>query len=420
MIQVIKNSLNVSFIATILFCFPTIGLRKNNELGISGCDQSSNSILLSSSKPNYKYFLETFFDGQGHLMYSNVHNNCSYISITNLLMYYDTFYSDDIVSTKYNELSAEFIGNNDSIIYGNYFSPGIIDDYNALNKKSWTDYFDYYTDNKENNIIGELLSIADNKNYIDFKNNEDKLGLYNVEALEVIKEFANKNNIFGKDYYFNYVDVRSQFGGNSEEEVKDFIIENINKNYPVVIDIGKKGKRIGHSAIAYDVDSNNNIYYNSFSLTPNSTHVKFGDEYNELRGAYVFVPKYLKHEHSNDYSEKCFDSSGNKFITSHSKHFYTFNAKTNGKRNHTMYCQCGNNIVSMHAVRLKDVVSSGIHRYVNCIECGQLLDLNIDMAITVDDYVNLSKVNTLSSSFDFHAIILDTEEDEIYYINNVR
>lgn len=74
----------------------------------------------------------------------------------------------------------------------------------------------------------------------------------------------------------------------------------------------------------------------------------------------------------------------------------------------------------MHAVRLKDVVSSGIHRYVNCIECGQLLDLNIDMAITVDDYVNLSKVNTLSSSFDFHAIILDTEEDEIYYINNVR
>ena len=164
----------------ILLILISLTLLLFNGISLYAEEIYNNINVNNISKENYFLNLKDNFS-------QNEFGTCSYVSLENLLSYYDTFYNDDIVSEKY-----EVNTNNLSI------SPGSYNDTNEVKNVKKINSANYYLSKENSTLIGKLISIGINRfNY--------GLSIDAEQSINVLKSYllTEVNMIEGVDYNIN-------------------------------------------------------------------------------------------------------------------------------------------------------------------------------------------------------------------------
>lgn len=171
---------------------------------------NSDISLMQESTTSFSNYLETYFYHLDFITPKNVFNNCRAITIANTLMYFDTYYQDNIVTNEY-----EYPGNllsSQTTLLNNTHSPV----YNFKNTYSvsssdFDKYIAYVLGDTENTIYKDLINIGIEKGYFvtAIKNNniiiqnEKELAVSNEKFYEIFSTYLSRNSFFDKGY--NYI-----------------------------------------------------------------------------------------------------------------------------------------------------------------------------------------------------------------------
>lgn len=354
-------------IVIVLLCLPV------NMKSLSATNNSINNI----SKQEYFYNLrENFSD--------NKFGTCSYISLENLLSYFDTFYNDDIVPEKY-EINTNNITT----------SPETYNDKNDLLNVSFQEARNYYLDKKEETLIGKLISIGvDKLNY--------GLSLTPLQTINILKLYLKSevNMIEGVDYNINI------YNGLNNNLCRSWIINEIQFGKIVVSNIAKveyigmnEYETSSHSTISYDYNQELDEIYMHYGYHSGDVNTyRAGMEIFDSSGELMIYNKY----------KTCFSVS---FNTGH-KHSDRYSLFLDDKK-HISYCPCNYSIESYHNY---DYFESDIGMCNECLHTSQITISN--NIITDPDSGTLCGTHVNLYDKSYQGKTLNTGLTRILYFNN--
>ena len=230
-------------------CSKTIRIESKSMSSTAGSDDDCDyTHSLRNQMYNYFYHMYDYSP-------SNYYGTCGYVSLIQVLSYYDNFYDDRIIENTYNNFKKN---QSSYLLDSELISPGVAkgdykNQYGSLaGTVTATCSFDYQYELIRR--YKEYLASKDsNKNTIITYSNS--LGAY--QALELVNNCLNYKP---KNYsFYQYKDLQQ-----NEYLIK--IKSSIDKGFPVIVNIGKisnENNNIndGHAVVAYDY-LNNNIYAN--------------------------------------------------------------------------------------------------------------------------------------------------------------
>ena len=165
--------------ALILFLIINLFTFSNNQSLIHDCEKhnyfSNQQIPYSSFDENYfnetnttssSFFTMSHFFENSFNYIPNNYYSCGFVSLIQVLSYYDTFYNDNVISDAY----EDFKTNNDSIEDLSFASPGVnIENYTYTDLNSYKNYcltsmnynFQSFLTIRNNEMNGTLMSTND-------------------------------------------------------------------------------------------------------------------------------------------------------------------------------------------------------------------------------------------------------------------
>ena len=240
-------------------CSKTIRIESKSMSSTAGSDDDCDyTHSLRNQMYNYFYHMYDYSP-------SNYYGTCGYVSLIQVLSYYDNFYDDRIIENTYNNFKKN---QSSYLLDSELISPGVAkgdykNQYGSLaGTVTATCSFDY-----------QYELIRRYKKYLDSKEgNENNTVTYDnsLNASQALELVNNCLTYKPKSYlYYRYEDLE-------QNELKTKIKDNIDKGFPVIVNI-VKGKKLnngswesGHAVVAYDY-LNNNIYAN-FGWNESETH----------------------------------------------------------------------------------------------------------------------------------------------------
>ncbi len=469
------------FIALSFTKFKTINVNANNtekdvltqEEHLSYLEEAlSSSTIYSSSIVEYHSYITSYFDNLTYNLGMNYKGSCGYVAIGMLLSYYDSFLDDNIIPEQYDISSNGYDG--DIITRRN--SPGILRDIianpNFPGNSSYgyylnaNEYYSYINSIAEISLHAKLIMLGAERGYYDFSDNTNPAGTNFRIRYNILNDYFQ--NILGystSDYSINYINKESN--PNMSNDVRQFTIEKIQNGQPVLLSIG--GNDGGHVVIAYDYDESLDKLYCHFGWGANKTHITIESEDFTTYKTALSINFNFQHTHSNNYgittinnnipttSYYCYDNDLLTLII----HNYTYDYVNMSSSNHIAFCKCGkselqahnfisnvcekcgcihthqfnqwiylNNsshiekcecgksgsITRRHAIKSSDVGK----RYVKCIECNYLLDMNKDKALISynSTFVQLVTING-SYILPSGVVVLADKDINDYFTNSL-
>jgi len=353
------NNLNVGEVFAEAKAVPTCSLEEINETGeIEG---------LSSNAIGYPYdnFMQAYFDRLTGNFGFNKKGSCSYIALSIVLSYYDSFLNDSIIAENYDRPGKGLMHN--TLLSGR--SPGTMNDnyYEPeLNEKGEEqdgakNYYNFLEEYEEKSLHAKLILIG-NRHYktYDFSNNNTPCGTSFSDLIKIANKYLQTERAFNnnEDYSIEY---KSKGGS---DVIKEFIINRIDAGFPVIVSIGRdrrkdeegKGK-VYHTCVAFAHDDDGNIFLHTGwhggkrIATINEIGYEFYDE--------AFTLKFnMPHTHSDNYwvYPNGYDSEPEKYcycdkriITyNHTEHTYVLSCDKIDDNTHKAYCVCGESRVEQH------------------------------------------------------------------------
>lgn len=187
--------------------------------------------------------MEAYYDNSIYNYGYNSNDSCGYIALSMLLSYYDNYISDDIIDEKYDASTNNTT--NDFIKYR--MSPGTLCE-TGYEHNNYNTYYDYVLATKDYNFHTYLISLGIDVG-VNNKNGEDYATSMN-DRIKVLKKYLDSKNI---DYNIDSKQYKTS------NNIKEYVIENIKKGYPVLV--GVKNDYYAHAVIAYEYDETNDKIY---------------------------------------------------------------------------------------------------------------------------------------------------------------
>lgn len=240
-------------------------------------------------EPFSSYDQTTFFENLYEYSPNNNLGSCGYVSLIQVMSYYDTFYNDDVIPEFYDRHNF----NSNTWEDAASISPGVIK--NFYSSTSYDSYYQYCHSNSGTDFES-ALTIAHNVS----------------EDTDTEEKFTF--SIGGWDYqetlntFFNNISpiIIVSYETTIQDAYKNYICDSIDKGKPVIVHIKKfndVGQETGfHSVVAYDYD-NQGIYAN-FGWGKDSTRQLLLDGlygYSTITNCYTIEFSNTIHKHSNNY-----------------------------------------------------------------------------------------------------------------------
>ena len=328
------------------------------SFGDGGTDGPSNETIL--------YFKNLY-------TYSpvNSHGSCGYVSFIQYLSYYDTFWNDSIIPTKYERNQ----GNVASLSLARAVSPGVV-------RQSYPNdnLYDYIQNNKATDFQMYLMSVVNESQGNSVNDYSYSIGMWDYDR--ILNELFKSTTVT-----FTYKRVRD-FGLNAkptDQSVIDwfdlYVKHQINLGNPVMLHIADYNEITAkyekyHSVVAYYYDDNG--IHAHFGWGETSSDVVITDEY-QITEAGVMSLDNVEETHSNNYLVNNIEYCGCGYF--HEHEFTTW--RYLNKMSHVQICACGYRGAKTqnHMVR----ASETINNKAKCLGCKRLLDLNYDIAVTLPE-----------------------------------
>ena len=212
---------------------------------------------------------------------------CGYVSLIQLMTYYDTFYNDYIVPSSYDDGPV----NNTSLSQANSNSPGVVrEDYNS---SVYSSYYSFCNSTQNYNLQSKLSVVYNTLNGTnDSSNFVDSIGGWDYQTL--------LNSFYGNSSTVSVTTIDNSYSTYTVNQMKGYIKNYIDAGKPVVVHIKSSMGFYRHSVVAYDY-SGDTIYAN-FGYDSSTTHQ------NLLSGSYsgiyyIAALDYgnIDHYHSDNY-----------------------------------------------------------------------------------------------------------------------
>lgn len=361
----------------ILLILISLTLLLFNGISLYAEEIYNNINVNNISKENYFLNLKDNFS-------QNEFGTCSYVSLENLLSYYDTFYNDDIVSEKY-----EVNTNNLSI------SPGSYNDTNEVKNIKKINSANYYLSKENSTLIGKLISIGINRfNY--------GLSIDAEQSINVLKSYllTEVNMIEGVDYNINV------YFNNNKDLCENWIKNEIQQGRIVITSIastitigGIEYEDASHSTIAYEYDSQFDEIYMHYGYHSGEINTyRAGMEIVNSSGERITYDKY----------NTCFSISFNG-LHKHSDRYACYV----GDLKHKSYCPCKYTVEANHNFEPE------VNGYGKCVSCLYRTLINVSVGIITDpDSGTLCGTHVNLYDMSYRGNTLNTGLTRILYLEN--
>lgn len=190
-------------------------------------------------------FYSTHFFNRQRKIYNTLYGSCTYVALASLLTYYDLYWNDNIVSSTF-ELSNVTLPSNNICVNDvptyrlNYF-------YSTMPQN---DYINLY---KNTYLVSKLLDIGYNHfGYYNSLGDSIQYGLTFSETIDVINYYLTSVCNFSQSDYEIVIYT-------SEAQVEN----DVSKGIPVMT-FSINNSMVGHTMVAYDIDSYNRLYVDTF------------------------------------------------------------------------------------------------------------------------------------------------------------
>lgn len=345
--------------------------------------------------------METYFSLMSDYMPSNNFGSCGIVALSIILSYFDTFYDDSLIDSKYEDKADVNLTIENRFDYPspglkqNPTKPATVEQFKQLinNESFYEQYYDYYLIHKRNEYdmeefeqklangeltekdrpsikislhegtlekfviqeFGELFEIQRKSGYLHHFNNDESSYTYNTNRNDIT--LAQRQSLL------------QEFSDNSESEIKSYI----QQGYPVFMNIHSEmylkydpEKNITtsefdykHAVVGYAVNDDGDIICN-FGYNGNGNHVPY-DEYNinatdtykYIVGYAVLIPNELTENHTRKYT---IDNLGYCGCGVHT-HFLEKTYATTLK--HESHCECGQIRYENHTSTIKNECCNG-------------------------------------------------------------
>lgn len=234
----------------------------------------------------------------------NCFGSCGYVSLIQLMSFYDTFFNDFIIPEEYdsydmNQLTEQAV---------NLHSPGV------RRESAGSDASSYYTfcHDTMNYNLQSKLTVLNNILYSTDNNNGVMIGGVFIPNFSSGIGGWSYENLLNHFYTPSTIGVQVQRYDNrtnniySQSDYVNIIKSHIDSGNPVIVHVlkpnGDASDTIRHSVVAYDYDDDN-IYAN-FGYWYNDTHLPLlggAFNYTEIYGVYSLDFSLYAHVHSNNY-----------------------------------------------------------------------------------------------------------------------
>lgn len=258
------------------------------ECGLYYCDCDDLSYYPSTS-----FNMVDFFKNAYEYIPWNSAGSCGYVSLIEVMSFYDTFYNDDIIPENYDR-HFEYATNIDESIAD---SPGVVRQ--SYDPTSYDSYYDFCYRTQSFDLQSKLSIINNLINNNSTYSFNPSIGGGEYQSL-LNAFYSNSNNVLVNDHYFDNV-------ADYVELIKDVI----DTGNPAIVQVCNSSPSSPndydhHSVVVYDYDSFG-LYMNN-GLYRTNTHSLLFNDYNKIYGVYVLDYSNMGHSHSNNYviNGECF------------------------------------------------------------------------------------------------------------------
>lgn len=315
--------------------------------------------ILSSNSLNFG--IKTYFQNLYDYSPINSHGSCGYISFIQYLSYYDTFYNEMIIPSKY----ERGLGNVTSVNTALADSPGVLRQSYPMGKNT-DKLYQFIQQNKDVDFQMHLMDIHNLYYQKTPTQYECSIGMWDYNIL--------LDSLFNDiDVEFNYVNKNtySLFGSLTDARVVNgfdsYVKQHLDSGEPVMLHIyrldnGKIDENTYHSVVAYYYD-NNGIHAN-FGWGINDTDIVLNPDY-VISEAGVMNLSNIPFTHTKKYIVNDVSYCGCGL------HLHTYNHNyQNDGTTHTAFCACGASTSVNHSYTHRYKRKDGTSHYSYCV-CGR-------------------------------------------------
>lgn len=220
----------------------------------------------------------------------NSDGSCGFVSLIQVMSYYDTFYNDNVISEVYDRTKT----NATTLSQAKKTSPGVVSE--GRNPEIYPTYYDFCSNTYSYNFQSKLTIIYNNIIGTNQYNFENSLGIWNYQSV-LNSYYGNSQNV-----------IVNSCSNLSNAQYINIIRNNIDSKIPVIVHIRKtqiinnEVSYLYHSVVAYDYDDSG-IYAN-FGWGNGSTHkLLLGGDYGYDTIYYIGTLDFsnMGHLHSDNY-----------------------------------------------------------------------------------------------------------------------
>ncbi len=344
----------------------------------------------------------------------NSYDSCAYVSLIQCLSYYDTFYNDDIIPEQYERNQ----GSSPTIAQARSNSPGVV---RQPYPYAYAELREFINNNKDYDYQMRLIDkgtfcIRPTINPI-YAESHISMEYYNA----LFQEFDELRNLSYNYMSMDNYDAGTDIDDPSVREEFDFFVKmHLEANEPVILHIMEYNEIFNryenyHSVVAY--------YFNEEGIHAN---FGYGQDSSDVIVSYPFFitdagvidVSNIPETHSNNYLVNgypycgCGENLHDHDFTDH----YGLHPRSTSV--HRSYCECGEYILRPHVIIHDNTFFINRNRYGYCIECGDLVNIDLNIVIT---YSNEGVRYTENGSYILpNGIWVISREDlENYYLDNL-
>lgn len=252
-------------------------------------DPTDGSAPIIATAPAVSYHPTTTFNRHEFFAnlkdYSPINNigSCGYVSLIQLMSFYDTFYNDSVIPEQYERKKMD--ATTEAQVKTQ--SPGVVAE--RWSSTSYTSYFAYCNGTMNDNLQSRLTVLNNNINGTNSATNfAYSIGGWSYQNM--------LNTFYGNTETVNVITSSDK----TQAEYIQIIKDAINEGDPVVVHVNHVGDNGGgHSVVAYDYDESG--IYAHYGWGGSSSTYRLFNSYNQIYYVARLDYSSLKHSHSNNY-----------------------------------------------------------------------------------------------------------------------
>ena len=285
--------------------FFVAGLTIENKVAFAdGIEENNTTNTQSEEDTTLSMDMYTYFKNLYDYSPQNYEGSCGYVSLIQLLSYYDTFYNDEIISSNYDD---GFVGTNYNTALST--SPGVKRiDYTG-DKEDGLSLYQICQKYEDVDLQMRLINLVnaykkDEEGNPDDTNYQDGMSMSDIGlAIDILNAENEDVDLVFEYETFSEEDTSIQ----TKQYIQSYVVEKLQAGIPVILHVfyyDGEGKPCRHSIVAYKYNTDGSITTN-FGLLRNDTEYTMRP-FSDTPSHKIFAVGYIDseeitHTHSNNY-----------------------------------------------------------------------------------------------------------------------